>query len=192
MKAWVRVPVLLSGERASTRDEPARSIYGGLPAIEAQEGIIDAAVWIGYAWADEPRCSAAVVVTGTDEKAITREARSLAQEYWNARAQFALGTAAGDAGWCIDAALASRARPFFISDSGDNPTAGGAGDVAHMLARLLAHPGLAAGTSTAIWASCVDPDAVAACIRAGTGSQVELRVGGAFGSPRRVPLRGGV
>ncbi|TMC70749.1 MAG: M81 family metallopeptidase, partial [Chloroflexi bacterium] len=40
-KAWVRVPVLLPGERASTRDEPARGIYGRLPAIAAQPGIID-------------------------------------------------------------------------------------------------------------------------------------------------------
>src|SRR5439155_921240 len=157
VKAWVRVPVLLPGERACTRDEPARSIYGGLPAIAACAGIIDAAVWIGYAWADEPRCSAAVVVTGTDEKAITREARSLAEEYWKARARFGFSTAAGAAEWCIAAALASRDRPFFISDSGDNPTAGGAGDVAFMLERLLSDPALATGRATAIWASVVDP-----------------------------------
>src|SRR5438876_630637 len=105
VKAWVRVPVLLPGERASTRDEPARSIYGGLPAIAACAGIIDAAVWIGYAWADEPRCGAAVVVTGTDAGATAREARSLAERYWDARALFAFSTAAGDADWCIDAAL---------------------------------------------------------------------------------------
>ena len=74
VKAWVRVPVLLPGERASTRDEPARSIYGRLSAIEARQGIIDAAVWIGYAWADEPRCSAAVVVTGT---VVPTEAKAL-------------------------------------------------------------------------------------------------------------------
>jgi len=46
-KAWVRVPVLLPGEKASTRDEPARSIYGALHTIERVAGIIDAAVWIG-------------------------------------------------------------------------------------------------------------------------------------------------
>ena len=34
--------------------------------------------------------------------------------------------------------LASE-RPYFISDSGDNPTAGGAGDASYMLQRLLAH-----------------------------------------------------
>lgn len=181
-KAWVRVPVLLPGEKASTRDEPARGIYGRLPAIERIRGIIDAAVWIGYAWADEPRCSAAVVVTGTDEAAISREARSLAEMYWNARAAFAFSTSAGDADWCIETGLASRDRPYLISDSGDNPTAGGAGDVAFMLERLLMRPDLASGRATAIWASLVDPSAVARCVTAGEGATVELRVGGAFGS----------
>lgn len=193
-KAWVRVPVLLPGEKASTRDEPARSIYGALAAIERLAGIIDAAVWIGYAWADEPRCSAAVLVTGTDEDAIAREARGLAERYWNARAEFAFSTAAGDADWCIATGLASRARPFFISDSGDNPTAGGAGDVAFMLERLIAQPALASGRATAIWASVVDPTAVARCVDAGEGATVDLRVGGAFGSTQGAgtALRGDV
>jgi microcystin degradation protein MlrC len=193
-RAWVRVPVLLPGEKASTRDEPARSIYGALPTIERLTGIIDAAVWIGYAWADEPRCSAAVVVTGTDDDAVAREATSLARRYWDARAEFAFSTAAGDADWCIATGLASRERPFFISDSGDNPTAGGAGDVAFMLERLLAHPELASGRATAIWASVVDPSAVARCIDASEGAAVDLRVGGAFGSTpgARVVLRGTV
>jgi microcystin degradation protein MlrC len=193
-RAWVRVPVLLPGEKASTRDEPARSIYGRLPAVERTPGIIDAAVWIGYAWADEPRCSAAVLVTGTDEDAIAREARALAEMYWNARAEFAFSTAAGDAEWCIATGLATRDRPFFISDSGDNPTAGGAGDVAFMLERLLADPALASGRATAIWASVVDPSAVARCVSAGEGASVDLRVGGAFGSRHGadVTLRGEV
>jgi microcystin degradation protein MlrC len=194
MKAWVRVPVLLPGEKACTRDEPARSIYGGLAEIERRAGIIDAAVWIGYAWADEPRCSAAVVVTGTDADVITREARGLAEKYWDARSRFAFSTAAGDADWCIETALASRDRPFFISDSGDNPTAGGAGDVAFMLERLLSNPALASGRATAIWASVVDPSAVARCMAIGEGAMVDLRVGGAFGSLEGagVALRGAV
>ena len=193
-KAWVRVPVLLPGEKASTRDEPARGIYGRLRSIERIAGVIDAAVWIGYAWADEPRCSAAVVVTGTDEGVIAREARGLAEMYWNARTGFAFSTTAGDADWCIETGLASGDRPFFISDSGDNPTAGGAGDVAFMLARLLAQPALSSGSAAAIWASVVDPSAVARCVDAGEGAAVELRVGGAFGSgnSESITLRGRV
>ena len=192
-KAWVRVPVLLPGERASTRDDPARGIYGRLSVIEAQPGIIDAAVWIGYAWADEPRCSAAVVVTGTDTGTVLREALSLAESYWNARTDFTFSVPTGDADWCIATGLVASARPFFISDSGDNPTAGGAGDVTYMLARLLAHPDLASGRATAIWASLVDPAAVARCIGAGEGAEVDLAVGGALGSrPAALALRGRV
>ncbi len=193
LKAWVRIPVLLAGERASTRDEPARGIYGSLAGIEARPGILDAAVWIGYAWADEPRCGAAVVVTGIDADVIVREARSLAERYWNARADFTFSVPAGDADWCIATGLAATARPYFISDSGDNPTAGGAGDVAYMLERLLAHPDIAAGRATVIWASVVDPAAVARCVAGGEGAAVDLAVGGAFGSQhRKVTLRGKV
>jgi microcystin degradation protein MlrC len=184
LRAWSRVPVLLPGERACTRDEPARSIYGSLPGYESRDGIIDAAVWIGYAWADEPRCGAAVVVSGTDRDAITAATREIARRYWDGRAAFSFSTAAGDADWAIATALASRDRPFFISDSGDNPTAGGGGDAVLMLERLLANESLSSGRATAVWASVVDPSAVARCVAAGEGATLEVRIGGVFGSNR--------
>ena len=192
VRAWVRVPVLLPGERACTRDEPARSIFGGLASIDRVPGVINASVWIGYAWADEPRCSAAVLVTGTDEGAVLEQARALARAYWGARVAFDLSAPAADADTCIATALGSEMRPFFVSDSGDNPTAGGAGDVAFVLERLLAEPRLADGRATAIWASVVDPDAVARCIRAGDRATLDLEVGGALGSHGRVALRAAV
>ena len=40
LKAWVRVPVVLPGDRACTRDDPARGIYGRLAEIEAKPGIV--------------------------------------------------------------------------------------------------------------------------------------------------------
>jgi microcystin degradation protein MlrC len=61
-----------------------------------------------------------------------------------------------------------------------------------MLERLLADPALASGRATAIWASVVDPTAVARCFAAGEGGDMELRVGGAFGSPGSARLRGRV
>lgn len=180
-RAWVTVPVLLPGEKACTRDEPAKGLYGRLPAIEALDGVIDAAIWIGYAWADEPRCRAAVVVSGTDTALITAKAEELAAAWWAARGDFAFSTTSADADSAISAALAADERPFFISDSGDNPTAGGSGDVPYTLTRLLANPALAAGEATAIWASCVAPDAVATCVRAGLGANVTVAVGGHLG-----------
>jgi microcystin degradation protein MlrC len=177
-KAWVQVPVLLPGEKTSTRVEPARSLYGRIPAVEALPGVLDAAIWVGYAWADEPRCRAAVVVTGDDEEVITTQARELAAAYWRARADFAFVAPTGTLDECLTAAIAGDARPFLISDSGDNPTAGGAGDVSWTLGRLLGVEELRRGEVSAIYASVVDPAAVAEAFAAGTGAEVTVRAGG--------------
>lgn len=176
--AWVQIPVLLPGERTSTRLEPARSLYGRLAAVEAMDGVVDAGIWVGYAWADEPRCRAAVVVTADDPVLAVEQARSLAREYWEVRRDFGFVGPTGSADECIAEAVASSARPFLISDSGDNPTAGGAGDLAYVLGRLLANKDLAAGRATALHPGITDPAAVAECFAAGLGATVNLRVGG--------------
>ncbi len=67
------------------------------------------------------------------------EAAKIGQRYWDARDQFAFGVQAGSIDQCIDWALAAPEVPVIISDSGDNPTAGGAGDVPIFLERLIAH-----------------------------------------------------
>ena len=77
-KALVHVPVLLPGEKTSTRIEPAKSLYAMIPPIEDRPGILDAAIWIGFAWADQPRCKAAVVVTGDDAEDVAAQAGVLA------------------------------------------------------------------------------------------------------------------
>ncbi|MFG3253393.1 M81 family metallopeptidase [Streptomyces sp. NPDC048172] len=177
-RAWVQIPVLLPGEKTSTRLEPAKSLYGSLAAIEAKDGITDAAMWVGYAWADEPRCRAAVVVTGDDADLVRAEAGALARGYWEARRDFVFVGPTGQADACVAKAVASDARPFLISDSGDNPTAGGAGDLPYMLGRLLANEDLAAGRATALHPGITDRAAVDACFAAGTGAHVELDVGG--------------
>src|SRR6185369_16136343 len=98
----------------------------------------------------------------------------------------------GSAEEALAAAEAAPARPFVISDSGDNPTAGGAGDVPFLLSRLLAR--FAGGDRTAIYASIADPAAVSSCAAAGIGAEVEVAVGGRL-DPRHggpVPVRGRV
>jgi microcystin degradation protein MlrC len=184
------VPVLLPGEKTSTRVEPAASLWGSLAEVERTPGVLDAAIWVGYAWADEPRSSAAVVVTGTDERAVLGQAGRLAERYWAARGEFAFVGPAGTAHEAIEAAIgaAGPERPFVISDSGDNPTAGGAGDVTYLLERLLARAEFQAGGLSAIYASITDPAAVRACAAAGVGATVELSVGGRLDSRHGAPI----
>nr|WP_218921920.1 M81 family metallopeptidase [Kibdelosporangium phytohabitans] len=178
--AWVQIPVLLPGEKTSTRIEPAKSLYGQIEAIEAMDGILDAAIWVGYAWADEPRCQAAVVVTGDDAELVEAQAAKLAGDYWKARQDFAFVAPTGSLDHCVREGLASGIRPYFISDSGDNPTAGGAGDVSWTLQVLTAYR-----SRTIIYASIVDPESVAI---AKAGGEVSLQVGGKIDSGPAGPV----
>jgi len=188
-KAWIPVPVLLAGEQTSTRIEPARSIYAAVPEVEALDGVIDAAIWVGYAWADEPRNHAAIVVTGQDEAVVAAGAERLARAFWDARHDFAFVAPTGTLDACLDQALASAARPFFISDSGDNPTAGGAGDVTWGLERILARPEFKDSDGpVVIYASVPGPEAVDAAELAGIGATVTVTAGAAVDDRHAGPV----
>ncbi|MEU1390757.1 MULTISPECIES: M81 family metallopeptidase [unclassified Nonomuraea] len=195
-KALVHVPILLPGEMTSTRVEPAKGLYARVPEIEARDGVIDAAIWIGFAWADEPRCRGAVVATGTDAAATAEAARELGEQFWAARDAFTFVAPTGSMDECLDQALTAvkdpARRPFFISDSGDNPGAGGADDVTFALERMLARPEIAGGSVRAVYASLVDPEAVARLAGLAPGSPVSLRVGGRIDArePGPLPIEG--
>lgn len=173
-KAWIPIPVLLPGEKTSTRIEPAKTVYQAVAPAAAQPGIVDAAIWIGYAWADEPRNHAVVMVTGDDKEKVVQTSHALALSFWNARAGFAFVAPTGNLDECLAKALASTTHPFFISDSGDNPTAGGAGDVTWTLQAILARPEFKADNGPSlIYASIPGPDLVKNAVAAGVGHHVE-------------------
>ncbi|KXL43146.1 hypothetical protein M433DRAFT_58897 [Acidomyces richmondensis BFW] len=178
IKAWIPIPVLLAGEQTSTRVEPAKSIYASVPSIEAGRGILDAGIWIGYAWADEPRNRAAVVVTGSSQDVVASGAEKLAHRFWSAHKDFRFAAPTGSLADCLDKALKSTTRPFFISDSGDNPTAGGSGDVTWTLHQLLARTEFRdpAGPKI-IYASIPAGKAIETVLKAGVGSMVTVTAG---------------
>jgi microcystin degradation protein MlrC len=180
---WCPTPVALSGEYTSTDDQPARRLYESLAAIEAAEGIWDAALMVGYVWADEPRSGAAAVLTGTDLMALSSAAEDLAGAYWDAREDFAFGAWAGPIDACLDRAMASPRRPFIIADSGDNPTGGGVGDRPDVLRALLAR-----GARDAIVAGIADPAATDLAYAAGVGRRLHTSVGAALDPAGGPPL----
>jgi len=173
-KAWIPVPILLPGEKTSTRIDPGKSVYAAVLPASKQAGIVDAAIWIGYAWADEPRNHAVVMVTGDDEKTVRQNAEQLAHRFWDARNQFAFVAPTFSWEQSIDSALHSNQHPFFISDMGDNPTAGGAGDVSWTLNKLINHPAFkdSSGPSV-IYASLPAPELVQQAMRVGVGKMVD-------------------
>ena len=177
-KARIAIPVLLPGEQTSTRIEPAKSIYKQVAPAAQQEGIVDAAIWVGYPWADEPRNHAVVIVTGDDKQKVTTTAEKLAKSFWDARKEFTFVAPTGSLDECLAKALSSKDRPYYISDSGDNPTAGGAGDVTWTLQQLLSRPEFKSPDSpSVIYASIPGPKLVEKAIAAGVGGKISELVG---------------
>ncbi|TAM82866.1 MAG: M81 family peptidase [Acidobacteria bacterium] len=169
---WSPIPVLMPGERSSTRYQPAKRLWAQLPAMNAHPGVLDASLLVGYVWADEPRCTASAVLTGTQPAVLKKDALSLAQQYWDARKEFQFGVPTGPLDEIIEKAVSLQTHPVVISDSGDNPTAGGTDDRADVLAALLKHH-----VGNAVIAGICDQPATAACYRAGVGQTVLLSIG---------------
>lgn len=177
-KAWIPVPILLPGEKTSTRIEPGKSLYAQVAPIAKQEGIVDAAIWVGYPWADEPRNHAVVMVTGDDEAKVKTSAERLATRFWEARDEFEFVAPTKPFETAFQMAIESDKKPFLLSDMGDNPTAGGAGDVTWTLNELLkADEFKKKGDKTLIYASIPGPKLVEQALQVGIGQEVEAYVG---------------
>jgi microcystin degradation protein MlrC len=177
-KAWIPVPILLPGEKTSTRIEPGKGLYAKVDPETKKEGVIDAAIWIGYAWADEPRNHAVVMVTGDDENQVKESAEYLAKSFWEVRNEFEFVAPVAYLDESLEMALKSEKKPFVISDMGDNPTAGGAGDVTWTLNELLKRTEFKSESGPElIYASIPGPDLVAKAKVSGVGGQVEGYVG---------------
>ncbi len=173
-KAWIPVPILLPGEKTSTRIEPGKSLYAKVAPATEKKGVTDAAIWVGYAWADEPRNHAVVMAYGDDKKQVTETAEELAQSFWDVRNEFEFVAPVAQLEECLDMAVASEKHPFIISDMGDNPTAGGAGDVTWTLQQILARPEFKNENGPSlIYASLPGPDFVEKAVTAGVGNNAE-------------------
>ncbi|TAU01922.1 M81 family peptidase [Rhizobium ruizarguesonis] len=182
---WAPIPVVLPGERTSTVDEPAKGLYDLLPGIDAIDGVWDASLMVGYVWADEPRATAAAIMTGTDGAALEREAKRLAKAYWDAREDFVFGCETGSLEECVERAIASPTAPVVLAESGDNPTGGGVGDRADVLAELIARD-----ATGVVFAGIADKAATEACYAAGIGAELELSVGASLDTKGSKPVHG--
>ena len=144
---------------------------------------MDATIQVGYIWADEPRVTACAIAIGRDKESVSEAAMRLATLYWQHRADFRFGVPALTVDDCLKRAMSEKVQPVLISDSGDNPTAGGVGDVTYFLSRALEFQ-----PDSMIYASIPDAAAVESCMKAGLGAEVDLEIGGKLDYRNSQPL----
>ncbi len=189
-KAYIPIPILLPGEKTSTRIEPGKSLYAQVAPAAAREGVIDAAIWIGYAWADAPRNHGVVMVTGDDKEAVSQAAEELAESFWAVREQFEFVAPVASLEESLNMAVSSKTHPFIISDMGDNPTAGGAGDVTWTISKILERPEFKTSKGPSlIYASIPGPDFVEKAIKIGVGGKIDATAGAKVDARFAPPVR---
>jgi microcystin degradation protein MlrC len=169
---WSPIPVLMAGERSSTEWQPAKRLWGQLPRLNEEPGVLDVSLLVGYVWADEVRSTASVVVTGTAPNTQKAIVINLAQQYWDARKEFQFGVETGTVDQCIERAMKVTTHPVILADSGDNPTGGGTGDRAEVLEELLRYE-----AQNTVFAGIADRPATDACYEVGVGATVRLSIG---------------
>ena len=189
-KAWIPVPILLPGEKTSTRIEPGKSLYAQIPKLLEGEKVIDAAIWMSYPWADEPRNHGVVMAYGDDEEAVAKAAETLANNFWDVREEFEFVAPTTYLDDALTQAIKSNKKPFIISDMGDNPTAGGAGDVTWTLHEIFKRPEFKSPNSkSVIYASIPGPELVSKAIEIGVGGKIDALAGAEVDNRFAPPVR---
>lgn len=181
---FAKCPFLLPGEMAQTALEPMAGMMRLVAKLEQRPGVLSASLANGHCWADVPDVGVAAVVVTRDDPALAQAlADELALTFWERRADFGVSAEAYGVDEAIAVALAAPESTVFLSDSGDNPGAGGTTDVPLLLGKLIE-----AGASGAVIAGIWDVEAVQACMAAGVGRQVTLTVGGKLDKRHATPL----
>ncbi len=189
-KAWIPVPILLPGEKTSTRIEPGKSLYGEIPSVIDKDNVIDASIWMSYPWADEPRNHGVIVAYGDDKEAVGKAAEKLAKYFWDVRKEFEFVAPTVYLPEALDKAIAIDKKPFIISDMGDNPTAGGAGDVTWTLHEIFKRPEFkSANSKSLIYASIPGEEFVKKAKEIGVGGKIDATAGAAVDNRYAPPVR---
>jgi microcystin degradation protein MlrC len=145
---------------------------------------MNASLLIGCAWTDSLFTSTSVIVVAEHDRNLAQqEAARFAREVWARRHDFRFGAETAAVDEAIQRALNASERPVFISDSGDNVTAGAAGDIPFLAERLVA-----LGAQEALVAGLADPEAVQQCAAAGEGAEITLSIGGKTDTVNGKPL----
>ncbi|MDR1252681.1 MAG: M81 family metallopeptidase [Treponema sp.] len=195
--AYKRVPMLIAGEKSESEAEPMRSLIGRCRDAEQKPGIAAASFLLGFPWADDEHNAVSVVVSAFDEarEAAEKTAAELADAFWKRCRDFVFRSEYYDSAEAVRTAcravLEKHEHPVFVSDSGDNPTAGAAGDATDLLEQILdAIDSVEKLPTPLLYSGFYDAPAAAACIKAGAGAELGVTLGGNWDTVngKKIPL----
>ena len=124
-------------DAAQTSVEPYVTVLRMIRELDADPRVVTASVFNGQPWVDAPFMSASVIVYScADHDEIHAKAKAIADYYEAHKTDLEFGVPALAPDKVVDA-VGAMAKPVFVSDSGDNTTAGAGGESAFLLKRML-------------------------------------------------------
>lgn len=132
-----RVPFLLKNDTLQTAYEPLKGLIQETIALEEMDDVFTANLFLGHCWIDAPNTSASTVVCATSEEKAQAVAKDLANKLWATRRDYRFLCEAELPEECVKRAIAGSEKRIFITDSGDNTTAGAEGDTTEILKLFL-------------------------------------------------------
>ena len=142
-------------DAAQTNVEPYVSVMGMVRELDSDPRVVTASVFNGQPWVDAPFMSASVVVySSAGHDGIREKARAIADYFDAHKTDLEFGVPAVAPENVVEA-VRKMAKPVYVSDSGDNTTAGAAGE-SDCLADVFRGTGL-----KTLFTSLYDPDAIA-------------------------------
>ncbi|MEI6386243.1 MAG: MlrC C-terminal domain-containing protein, partial [Spirochaetota bacterium] len=168
-----RANVVVPGDCVLTDESPLREIMAEAAVLEGEEGMLACNVFNGQPWVDAPNMGPSMVcIHERDESRAMVAARKLARKYFDARHEFRFSVEALEPGAALDRAWAEGGRPTFVTDSGDNTTAGSSGDNAFLL-RMIQEKTM----TGVLLGGITDEPATLQCQGAELGDLLELSIG---------------
>ena len=138
MNAYMqRVPFLLKNDTLQTAYEPLNSLITETLDLEKQDDVLTANLFLGHCWIDAKNTSASTVVCALTEKRAESIAKDLALKLWNTRTAYKFLIETESPEECVERAILGKENRIFITDSGDNTTAGAEGDTTGILELFL-------------------------------------------------------
>jgi microcystin degradation protein MlrC len=183
-KAFRQLPFLIPISWQCTNDQPTKSIYQKLAALES-EAVPMLSFAPGFPAADFFDCGPSVFAYGKTQADADRAVDHISAIIAGHEDDFDGRIYTPDEGVRYAMELATHAsKPIIIADTQDNPGAGGDSDTTGMLRALVRNK----ATKAAIGVIC-DPASARAAHAAGVGATVTLALGGKSGIPGDAPYK---
>lgn len=185
---YARIACLIAGEKSETDCEPMRSLISELKKLEEADDVLAASYLLGYPWADaDENGVTALVVTKDNQQRADILAHYLADKFITHQADFCFSSPAYPPEQALTLALQDTCKPVFVSDSGDNPTAGSTADNTTIISLLSNELQFPAQCRTILVAGIYDPLAVKKCW-AKLDSKITLQIGGVYDTKYCAPV----